>query len=309
MSSYATLVRVCCALALVAALSAHAADYTDPDGTTVVCLHDSSQTYELYIPPEVVGQPRARILYVFDPGGDGGGLLRFVQPAAREMGWIVAASNNSRNGPYSDIYAAQDALIRDTEARLSLHPHLRYATGFSGGARAALALAFRYPQRIAGVLAIGAGYPWDTGLEPGNDRLVVELQVGEHDSNYDADIPVTVSWLWYYGVLNWVVTYDAGHVWPPQPMVLEGFQRIDSVSVQDADNDGWLDWEETEADADADGLPNWLDPDSDNDGALDYLDPRPYDTENPDTVPAGWLVALPAVTLASCWASRWRTRP
>jgi pimeloyl-ACP methyl ester carboxylesterase len=293
---------------IVLGATAHGADYTNPNGTTVVCLHDSSQTYELYIPPEVVGQPRARILYVFDPGGDGSGLLRFVQPAAREMGWIVAASNNSRNGPYSDIYAAQDALIRDTEARLSLHPHLRYAAGFSGGARAALALAFRYPQRVAGVLAIGAGYPWDTGLEPGNDRLVVEMQIGEQDSNIENDVPTTAAWLTFYGLQNWIITYDAGHVWPPQPMILEGFQRIDSVSAQDADNDGWLDWEETEADADADGLPNWLDPDSDNDGALDYLDPRPYDTGNPDRVPvAGWGVA-PALGLAGCWALRRRMR-
>ena len=109
------------------------AAYDNPNGNThVVCLADASQSYELYIPSSVPTTGPAPIFYGFDPGGDGKGTLLVLANAAAANGWILAVSNNSMNGPWSIIFAAQDAVIRDTEARLNLSPTRRFAGGMSG---------------------------------------------------------------------------------------------------------------------------------------------------------------------------------
>lgn len=194
--------------------------YDDPYGNThVVCQADPTQSYELYIPSSVPGTGPNSILYVFDPGGDGKSLLLFVADAAAQNGWIVAASNNSKNGPWVDIFEAQDAILLDTETRLDLDPSRRFATGFSGGARASLALAFRYPEKICGVLCMGAGWPINTDLEPSTDRLIVRILIGTEDGNYDYDVPETEGALVNNNIRCQVDTYNAGHVWPPTSMV------------------------------------------------------------------------------------------
>ncbi len=194
--------------------------YDNPNGNTrVVCFDDPTQSYELYIPPTAPTQSPSPILYCFDPGGNGKSVLLSLASMALEQGWIIAASNNSRNGPWADIFVAQDAVMRDTEHRLNLHPTRRFATGFSGGARASLALAFRYPEKLCGVLCLGAGWPSNTWLEPSDDRLVVYMIIGTSDSNNEYDIPRTEGILGDYGIRCTVQEWNAGHTFPPQHML------------------------------------------------------------------------------------------
>ncbi len=213
-------------------------DYGDPHGNThVVCLDDPSQTYELYIPPTAPTTTPSPILYCFDPGGNGKGILLAMADAALEHGWIVAASNNSRNGPWQDIFDAQDAIMHDTEQRLNLHPTRRFATGFSGGARAALALAFRYPDNICGVLCLGAGGPNLPSLTPSTDRLIVHLIIGTSDSNYTYDIPRTQGKLVANGIRCTVQEWSAGHIFPPHHLIAAGCRWLADNAEIDP-NDG-----------------------------------------------------------------------
>ncbi|MEK7793605.1 MAG: tandem-95 repeat protein, partial [Candidatus Hydrogenedentota bacterium] len=66
----------------------------------------------------------------------------------------------------------------------------------------------------------------------------------------------------------------------------------------DSDGDGFLDLQESMADIDSDGIPNYLDEDSDGDGVPDSLERTagtdPYDIENPD---ATLIVAPPAISV------------
>ena len=201
--------------------------YNNPNGNThVVCLADASQSYELYIPDSVTTTGPAPIFYGFDPGGDGKGTLRNFAAAAAANGWILAVSNNSMNGPWTTIFAAQDAVITDTEARLSLSPTRRFAGGMSGGGRTGLALAFRYPSKICGVLPLGAGWPVNTTLVPSTDALNVYMIIGTQDSNYTHDIPDTQGKLIDAGIRCAVKTFNGGHVWPPADMILAGCQWL-----------------------------------------------------------------------------------
>jgi len=193
--------------------------HADPAGNThIACLHDAGQTYEFYAPPGAPLQ-QTPILYAFHPGGNGRAMIQQFAPAASRLGWVIAASNNSRNGPWKDIFKAQDAVLRDTEARLDLHPARRFAAGFSGGARSSLALAFRYPGKISGVLAMGAGWPVNTNLKPGPNPLDVSILIGNADSNINYDIPRTEKKLRAARVNQITTVYPGGHVQPPQQMI------------------------------------------------------------------------------------------
>ena len=59
------------------------------------------------------------------------------QEAAEKHGYLVAGSNNSRNGLFEPSLAAMDAMWRDTHSRFRIDARRRYAAGFSGGARVA----------------------------------------------------------------------------------------------------------------------------------------------------------------------------
>ena len=221
-------------------MQAAKAAYGDPNGNThVVCLADATQSYELYIPASVPTTGPAPICYGFDPGGNGKGTLLSLAAAAAANGWMLAVSNNSKNGPWTDIFTAQDAVLRDTEARFNLSATRRFAGGMSGGARASLALAFRYPAKVCGTLLLGAGWPVNTDLMPSTDRLIVYMIIGTTDSNFIQDIPSTQGQLVEYGIRTEVHTFNGGHVWPSADMVMAGCQWLNRNAENDP-NSGLL---------------------------------------------------------------------
>ena len=85
-------------------------------------------------------------------------MVEKFQAAAEQYGYIVAASNNSRNGPYAVSQAAAQAMSTDTSQRFNIDPQRVYLAGMSGGARVATGIALG-KNNIAGVIASSAGYP------------------------------------------------------------------------------------------------------------------------------------------------------
>jgi hypothetical protein len=66
----------------------------------VTAIHNPQQTFALYLPKGYSSEKRWPIVYVFDPLARGEFALRQFEHAAELHGFIVAASNNSRNGPW-----------------------------------------------------------------------------------------------------------------------------------------------------------------------------------------------------------------
>ncbi|GMV99613.1 MAG: hypothetical protein AMXMBFR84_07520 [Candidatus Hydrogenedentota bacterium] len=210
-----------------------AMQFTNLHGNThVVCMHDRNQSYELYVPSTYDSKTPHSILYVFDAGAKTKELMNQLYAGVAPLGWIMAASNNSRNGPWADIFAAQDAVVKDTEVRLNLHPSRRFATGFSGGARASLALAFRFPDKVCGVLAMGAGWPINTDLKPGGKPLAVFILIGNQDSNLAKDIPETAAKLQQAGITPYVQQYAGGHEWPHPNTIAPCLQWLNGAVPQ-----------------------------------------------------------------------------
>ena len=123
----------------------------------VQCAADASQSYALYLPSGYSPNRVWPVILAFDPGGRGRNGVERYQAAAEKYGYIVAGSNNSRNGS-PDTGKAVAAMSADVLSRVSINSRRIYTAGMSGGARVAFSVALASPS-IAGVMASSAGYP------------------------------------------------------------------------------------------------------------------------------------------------------
>jgi hypothetical protein len=99
----------------------------------VVCSSHPAESYALYLPTHFSTNREWPIIYVFDPLARGEAAAEVVRPAAEKFGYVVAASNNSKNGPEGGSREAALAMWDDTQLRLPVDPHRRYVAGMSGG--------------------------------------------------------------------------------------------------------------------------------------------------------------------------------
>src|SRR5215813_4312897 len=126
----------------------------------VVCREHPEQSYALYLPSSYTPSKRWPIVYVFEPDARGMVPTTIMKDAAERYGYIVATSNNSKNGPWKPEADAAAAMMDDTHARVAIDDRRVYTAGFSGGARLASRLA-QVCKCAHGVFLNGAGFPLD----------------------------------------------------------------------------------------------------------------------------------------------------
>ncbi|HEY4360222.1 MAG TPA: hypothetical protein VGN17_04615 [Bryobacteraceae bacterium] len=129
---------------------------------SVKCLADASESYTLYLPSEYSAEKSWNVILAFDAGGRGRRGVEAYRAAAEKYGYIVAGSNNSRNGPWEVSMKAAAAMNADVRKRFHVNPRRVYTAGLSGGARVAMKVALEWPGQIAGVMPSSAGFPGDT---------------------------------------------------------------------------------------------------------------------------------------------------
>ena len=98
----------------------------------VICANTPSQSYALYLPTGYSADKPSPILYVFDPAARGASAVEAVREAAEKYGYIVVASNNSRNGPQGGASEAVNAIFQDTHQRYAIDERRLYTAGLSG---------------------------------------------------------------------------------------------------------------------------------------------------------------------------------
>src|SRR5438552_19004603 len=74
------------------------------------CAADASQSYALYLPTNYDTARAWPVIFAFDPGARGRVPVERYQAAAEKYGYIVAGSNNSRNGSWEVSAAAARAM-------------------------------------------------------------------------------------------------------------------------------------------------------------------------------------------------------
>src|SRR5689334_5485591 len=195
----------------------------------VEALSDSSQTYALYLPSNYTAERKWPVLYAFDPGARGRVPVERFKDAAEKYGWIVLGSNNSRNGPWDVAINAWNAMQIDTHRRFAIDEERMYATGFSGGARAAVRIAIAC-KCLAGVMANGAGFPVDLTPSP-QMHFVFFGAAGIDDFNYpelkSLQEPLTKA-----GISHRVQTFEGRHEWPPVSVATAAVEWMELQAIK-----------------------------------------------------------------------------
>src|SRR5437868_2207402 len=196
----------------------------------IACAADNNQTYALYLPSAYTPDKRWPILYAFDPGARGLVPVERFKEAAEKYGYILAGSNNSRNGPWTPTLAAIRALWDDTHARFSIDEARVYAAGFSGGARVASQLGFMLKGGVAGVIACGAGFP--TEISPSASTPFVLFGIaGFEDFNYP-ELKRLERALSAAGIANRFAAFEGGHAWPPSDLCASAVEWMELQAIK-----------------------------------------------------------------------------
>jgi tetratricopeptide (TPR) repeat protein len=182
---------------------------------TVLCSGNSAGSYSLFLPEnyrESIGWP---VLFIFDPGARGKFALEKFVPAAKKFGYILAASNNVRNGNFSKMLDDAESMYDDVIKRFNIDRKRIFTAGFSGGSRLAAGFSMNNKE-ISGVIGCGAGMPNSDFYGPARmSHLIYFGIVGNKDMNYiemtDLSHLLTDS-----GILSYFLVFNGGHEWPSQ---------------------------------------------------------------------------------------------
>jgi predicted esterase len=196
----------------------------------VICRDVPDQNYALYLPSEFVPTVKRPILFLFDPTAQGPTAVEVFRPAAEKFGWILAASNNSQNGPVEPNVKAARAMFLDSMARLPIDGTRIYAGGFSGGSRVASLFALAVERRIAGVIGIAAG------ISPGVKLKDIGIAsyfgiAGLADFNYlemkqlDADLAAAE-------IPHRVLFYEGPHQWPDSATSIRALGWMEVMAIK-----------------------------------------------------------------------------
>jgi pimeloyl-ACP methyl ester carboxylesterase len=193
------------------------------------CPSDPTQTYSIYLPSTYVTTRQWPLLLVFDPGGRGARAAEVFREAAERFGWIVAASENSRNGPWEPTLRAVNALWPALLGAYAVDPRRVYTAGHSGGATVAWMIA-RQTGQIAGVIT--SGQPNPVG-DPGKTAAFAWFgAAGQTDFNF-IEVKGIDARLARSGTAHRVEFFDGGHQWPPTDLTLRAFGWMELVAMKE----------------------------------------------------------------------------
>ena len=191
----------------------------------VKCAADASQSYALYLPSPYTPDRAWPVLMGFHPGARGRAIVEKYQAAAEQYGYVVAASNNSRNGPWQVSAAAVRAMSADVGSRFSLDPKRVYLTGLSGGARVATEVALA-GNNIAGVIASSAGFP---DAQPRKTvAFAMFSTAGTEDFNY-IEMRMLDNAL---ASPHRFAVFEGGHALPPDDVALEAIEWLELQALK-----------------------------------------------------------------------------
>lgn len=194
----------------------------------VVCVADASQSYALYVPSNYTTEKNWPVIYCFDPGARGRAPVERLKDAAEKFGYIVAGSNNSRNGSWEIAEAAIRAMTRDVASRFSTDRKRVYSAGLSGGARVAIQLAISGYSK--GVIACSAGF-YDPPGVPAEVPFPFFGTAGTEDFNHH-EMKDSEDGLLERKAVHRVVIFPGGHEWAPVPVLTEALEWLDLQAMR-----------------------------------------------------------------------------
>lgn len=186
---------------------------------------DPKETYALYLPSDYSPDRPWSLLLGFHPGARGRAIVETYREAAERYGYIVAASNTSRNGPWERSATAVRAMSKDVAGRFTIDAARLYLTGHSGGARVAMEVASG-KNDIAGVIASSAGF--GDGRPRAKAKFDVFATAGLDDFNYlemrTLDATLTTP--------HTLALFDGGHTLPPADVAMQAIEWLELQAMR-----------------------------------------------------------------------------
>ncbi len=197
----------------------------------VKCLGHPGESYALVLPRNYDATKKFPVVFFFDAQARGWLPVKRYQPLADSFGFILVASNNSKNGlNVQERNRIIYNFMQDVEQRFSVDPDRIYTGGFSGGARIAAGIGLAN-KNIAGTIGCAAGFPQLNHIA--NNRLAYVGVVGNKDFNY-LEMKGLSNELeaarWHHCLL----IFNGHHQWPPLQTMKKafGFMQTDAMRRQ-----------------------------------------------------------------------------
>lgn len=185
-------------------------------------LFESSQSYALYLPSTYSIEKTYPVIYIFDAHGTGKLPVSMYKDLAEKYGYILVASNNSKNGTsWEQTQIIANNLFSDSQQRLSINTSRIYVLGFSGGARVANALCISNGS-IAGAICCGAAAPAANSKDPRSNYTFLGI-CGNQDFNYIEMRKYDMVDLAGRPVKHAFIEFDGKHEWPKEEIMNEAF--------------------------------------------------------------------------------------
>lgn len=196
----------------------------------VACEADPAESYALYLPSGYDSSRVWPVLVLFDPAARGEVAVEAFREGAERRGFLLAASNTARNGPWEPLIRAARAVHRDVVERFSADPGRLYAGGFSGGSRAASLFGRMVERPVAGWVACGAGPAPDVPPSAFTPGTYLGL-VGGADFNFK-ELRRLDDALDAAGVLHRMFYFEGGHAWPPPELCARALDWLDVAAMK-----------------------------------------------------------------------------
>jgi len=207
---------------------------------SITCKANPKQTYAAYLPKKFSQDKTWPLILCFEPAARGKIPVNLFKDVAEKYGFLLFASNNSRNYNEDLITESVNALWVDVMGRYPVDNRRIYAAGMSGGARVATRLADQSGQ-LAGLIACAAGYGAGSAPSKGDPYVFAGI-MGDLDFNY-SEFKGLESSLEKAHIPYNMIYFEGVHGWPPKEyctqavewLVLQAMKR----KLQEPDEE-WL---------------------------------------------------------------------
>ena len=197
----------------------------------VICADNESYSYALYLPKSYHDSIKWPVIFILDPVARGTLATKVFKVAAEEYGYIIACSNNSRNGSFLKNYDIVEIFTNDVYSRFSIDDTRIYFSGFSGGSRAALSVAV-LNNSVAGVIGCGAALSSNSVLHPNKSHDFVYIGlVGNRDMNFLEMLDME-NYMTSIELPNSLRIFEDGHRWPPPETMLDAIEWIEIEAMK-----------------------------------------------------------------------------
>ena len=182
-----------------------------------------AHAYSVYVPTAYTERKSWPVIFIFDAHARGKLPVTMYKELAESFGYILFASNNSRNG--QDMETAASLFLEmknEVVSRLNIDTRRMYTMGFSGGSRVAANLAISQGG-LAGVIGCSAGFQLNNQVIP-NTLSFIGI-AGNEDFNL-AEMKDLDQGLNQTGLRHQLLIFNGKHEWCPVETMREAFYWI-----------------------------------------------------------------------------------